>query len=82
MSDRLLRFCAVVAGRDVRGHVQVYYGDYYVGCISPAGTRWRAWLHGIALGDFDESVQARRAVAQWYYGPCARESSSRRPSVR
>jgi hypothetical protein len=67
MPERLLKFSPVAAGGD--GHLHIYYGQFYVGVINP-GARWRVWLHNLTLGEFDELEAAKRAVAEWYYGPC------------
>lgn len=71
MRRRQLSFVPVVAGLDERGSVHAYYGCRYVGCINPAGERWQAWLHGIALGRFERRAAALAAIAEWYYGPGA-----------
>ena len=69
MPDSLLRFSNVVAGREVLGGVQVYYAGFYVGKISHSCGIWSARLHDILLGEFAALDDARRAVAEWYYGP-------------
>ncbi len=70
MADRLLNFSPLHAGSAlVSWHI--YYGAYYVGIINPAGERWRVWMHGLQLGEFDVLNDAKRAVAEWYYGPGA-----------
>jgi hypothetical protein len=71
MPDRLLKLSAVNAAGDVRACWHIYYGTHYVGVINPAGARWRVWLHQSLLGEFDALDSAKRAVAEWYYGPGA-----------
>lgn len=73
MPECLLRFWKVNAGRDARGSVHVYYGSLYVGAISCSCGVWSARLHDIPLGEFDELDMALCVVAEWYYGPAARE---------
>jgi len=71
MPGGLLKLTPVsTAGDYVRACWHVYYGSFYVGIVRPcAGDSWRVWLHGVALGEFGSLDEARRAVAQWYYGP-------------
>ena len=71
MADRLLKFSPVNAACDVRASWHVYYGAYYAGIINPAGERWRGWLHGVMLGEFDMLDDGKEAVAEWYYRPSA-----------
>jgi hypothetical protein len=68
-AERLLRISSVAAGGN--GHWHIYYGRYYVGCIHPSVGGWCVRLHGLLLGEFAELEAARRAVAEWYYGPGA-----------
>lgn len=70
MPDCLLNLTSVsTAGDYVRACWHVYYGKFYVGIIRPyAGDAWRVWLHGVTLGEYESLDEAKRAVAQWYYG--------------
>ena len=70
MPDPLLKLSSVNAGA-ARASWHVYYGANYVGIINLAGERWRVWLHELQLGEFDALNGAKRAVAEWYYGPGA-----------
>ena len=67
--DRLLRFSSVVAGGN--GHWHIYYGRYYVGSINGSCGRWCVRHLECRLGDFAGLEDAKRAVAEWYYGPGA-----------
>jgi hypothetical protein len=53
--------------------MHIYYGQFYVGEINPAGARWLVWLNGLPLGEFGSLEEARRVVAEWYCGPGAGE---------
>ena len=70
MQGRLLKLSPLHAG-SARVSWHIYYGAYYVGIINPAGERWRVWLNGVTLGEFGSLDEAKRAVAEWYYGPGA-----------
>ncbi len=67
MPDRLLEFSSVAAGGSEYWHV--YYNRYYVGRILGAPGNWSVWHVELLLGDFAELEDAKRAVAEWYYGP-------------
>ena len=67
--DRLLAFSSVAAGGD--SHWHIYYGRYYVGTITRSYGAWCAWHLGLLLGTFATLEDAKRAVAEWYYGPGA-----------
>jgi hypothetical protein len=73
MPDGLLKLTPVsTAGDYVRACWHIYYGAYYVGIIRPcSGNAWRAWLHGMTLGEFGSLDEAKGAVREWYYGPAA-----------
>jgi len=68
-SDRLLSFSSVEGGG--QGCWYIYYGKYYVGRILRSHLGWCVWHLEIRLGDFSALEEAKRAVAQWYYGPRA-----------
>jgi hypothetical protein len=68
--ERLLNFSSVAAGGN--SHWHIYYGRYYVGSIhGSCGGGWSVWHLECRLGDFAELEEAKRAVAEWYYGPGA-----------
>ena len=68
--DRLLKFSLVEAGGSEYWHV--YYGRYFVGAIhGSCEGGWCVWHLELLLGDFAELEEAKRAVAEWYYGPDA-----------
>ncbi len=69
MPETLLKFSPVAAGG--LGHLHIYYGQFYVGVINPAGTRWRVWHNRVTLGEFGSLDEAKGAVRRWYYGPGA-----------
>jgi hypothetical protein len=68
-SNRLLAFSSVAAGGNSYWHI--YYGRYYVGRILRSRIGWGVWHLEMLLGDFAELEEAKRAVAEWYYGPYA-----------
>ena len=65
--DRLLSFSSVAAGGN--SHWHIYYGRYYVGSIHGSSGSWSVRHLELLLGDFAELEEAKRAVAEWYYGP-------------
>jgi hypothetical protein len=67
MPDRLLEFSSVAAGGSEYWHI--YYGRYYVGRILRSHIGWCVWHLEMLLGDFAELEEAKRAFADWYYGP-------------
>jgi hypothetical protein len=48
-----------------QGHVHIYQGAV----LRRRDQSWRVWLHNPSLGEFDEFDAAKRAVAEWCYGP-------------